>query len=463
MIHATNAATMVRPWEIRHVDLSQDRPSLFPLSHAQGWHLVIWWQHIPLGDLTVPNELLPLSFDQVLYRLLPVITPTVGSHLLEYGFQAPLPGAYGYWSRDSAADFDALADIQHPLQRLIQQQSVAIATSQVTVSVSVVICTRDRPESLERCLRSLQTLRTQPHEIWVVDNAPSDDRTQTLVTQFPSVRYVSEPRPGLSIARNTGLRQATGDLIAFTDDDVEVHPHWIDHLCLAFQDPTVMAMTGLILPAKLETEAEQIFQLGSTGFGWGYRPLTFDHHFFEEMKPLAVPVWRIGAGANMAFRRSIFAQVGEFDERLGAGASGCSEDSEFWYRILAAGWSCRYEPTAVVYHYHRADLSSLSQQMRAYMRGHVAALLVQADLLHERGATHWGNLRRVAIALPRYYARQLLTACFYRFQGRYRTVLAEIQGCLAGISFYVRHPRNPQVRCQTIQNSAPDLTIHSQP
>src|SRR5438034_287760 len=75
-----------------------------------------------------------------------------------------------------------------------------------------------------------------------------------------------------------------------------------------------------------------------------------------------VPVWRIGCGANMAFRRAAFAKVGLFDTRLGAGASGCSEDSELWYRLLATGGVCHYEPSAVVYHYHRSDWSSLRRQ-----------------------------------------------------------------------------------------------------
>jgi GT2 family glycosyltransferase len=301
-------------------------------------------------------------------------------------------------------------------------------------TVSVIICTRDRPDQLAHCLRSLQTLVTPPQEIIVVDNAPSSDATQTLVAQYPQVHYVHEPRPGLSVARNAGLRVATGDLIAFTDDDVEVHAHWLEQLRPAFRDPAVMAVTGLIIPAKLDTEAEQVFQRGSTGFGWGYRPLVFDHRFFAEMKPLGVPVWRIGAGANMAFRRSIFAEVGGFDPRLGAGASGCSEDSELWYRLLAAGWSCRYEPTAVVYHHHRADLSSLNQQMHAYMRGHAVALLVQAE-----NPGHWGNIRRLAIALPRYYGRRLVGGCIHRFQGSYSTVLPEIRGLISGVGFYLRH------------------------
>jgi len=89
-----------------------------------------------------------------------------------------------------------------------------------------------------------------------------------------------------------------------------------------------------------------------------------------------VPVWEIGAGANMAFRKSIFDLVGYFDERLDVGASGCSGDSEFWYRILAEGWNCFYQPKAYVYHQHREEAKDLNHQLFSYMRGQVSSLLV---------------------------------------------------------------------------------------
>jgi GT2 family glycosyltransferase len=138
----------------------------------------------------------------------------------------------------------------------------------------------------------------------------------------------------------------------------------------------------------------------------------------------------IGAGANMAFRRPVFDQLGFFDERLGAGAAGCSEDSEFWYRMLDAGLSIRYEPLAVVQHFHRIDEEGFSNQMEAYMRGHVFALLVQYEKTR-----HSGNLRRLFLSLPRYYwgvARGRLAG------GERGTLRAEIRGCLSGLFGYLK-------------------------
>ena len=175
------------------------------------------------------------------------------------------------------------------------------------------------------------------------------------------------------------------------------------------------------------------FEFGQGNFGWGYRARTFDSRFFKKTKFWGVPVWRIGAGANMAFRRHVFEKVGFFDERLGAGASGCSEDSELWYRILAEGWICSYEPGAVVYHYHRRNFEDLKRQMNQYMRGHVTALLIQFKKYR-----HWGNLLRLFIFLPGWYIKLMLVVFFQGFDLRHRTVLAELYGCVAGILYYMQ-------------------------
>ena len=103
------------------------------------------------------------------------------------------------------------------------------------------------------------------------------------------------------------------------------------------------------------------------GFSAGFVPLVFGQDFFTKTRPFGVPVWRIGAGASMAFRRAVFTAIGTFDERLGAGASGCSEDSELWYRLLAGGWECRYEPSAVVFHCHRSSWKALERQINAVL------------------------------------------------------------------------------------------------
>lgn len=424
-------------WKIQPIDLSATLPYLATEPGYDGIFVTFWWRSLFLGYQEILASQLPVPTSQLANLAVQTITPIVGDYLLEHGFKASLPGiSLRPVLPDSLPEFAALRALEQPVATLERQWESATAT--VQASVSVVICTRDRPVQLVQCLRSLQQLVPPPDEILVVDNAPTSNETQQLMAQFPHIRYVIESRPGLSVARNTGIQQATGEIIVFTDDDVEVHPAWLARLRSGFHDPNVMVVTGLMLPAELETEAQVAFHRGATEFKQECRALVFDSEYFQTKKPFGVPVWQIGAGASMALRRTVIEQVGGFDERLGAGAAGCSEDSEFWYRVLAAGYSCRYEPSAVIYHYHRRDLDGLKRQMYAYMRGHVAALLIQT--FNHR---HWGNLFRLLVILPEYYLRLIARGLISGFHGRYRTILVELLGCLSGLVFFLQNAFTP--------------------
>jgi GT2 family glycosyltransferase len=419
-----------KPWQVLHVDLKNGVPELLVNSDYQGLYLVLFWADIPVGHLELQMTQLPMSVSQLTNLILQTITPAIGCHLLKTGFQGELPVVSTHSVPVVPPKLADLMALEKPLT-LLQTQTGSFPTES---AVSVIVCTRDRPDALKDCLRSLQLLNPPPLEILVVDNAPRSDATDQIVSQMPNIRYVKEPQPGLSAARNRGIRESKGSILAFTDDDVIVHPHWTARLQQAFSEPQIMAVTGLVLPTQLETESQFIFEKGFGGFGQGYRTKVFDSPFFNAMKNRGVPVWKVGAGANMAFRRSVFEQVGEFDERLGAGRSGCSEDSELWYRILAAGGCCQYDPKAVVYHTHRCDLASLKQQMYQYMRGHVAALLIQFERYQ-----HWGNIRRLGVALPRYYLRRTLSRMLKRNQPPAEILAAEIGGCFAGVKFYLQN------------------------
>jgi hypothetical protein len=95
--------------------------------------------------------------------------------------------------------------------------------------VTVLICTRERPEALARSLATALAQTYAPMEVLIVDNAPASDATRQLVESVADdrVRYLREERPGLSRARNTGVRNAHGAIVAFTDDDVLLDPDWL--------------------------------------------------------------------------------------------------------------------------------------------------------------------------------------------------------------------------------------------
>jgi hypothetical protein len=126
--------------------------------------------------------------------------------------------------------------------------------------VAVAVCTRDRPELLRSCLASLLDGEVRPAEITRRRQRPPDDRTRELVAEL-GVRYVREPRPGLDFARNLALRAASGDVVAFVDDDVAVDADWLARVEVVWRaEPETGAVTGQILPLELATDEQVAFE-----------------------------------------------------------------------------------------------------------------------------------------------------------------------------------------------------------
>ena len=256
--------------------------------------------------------------------------------------------------------------------------------------VTVVVCTRDRPQGAVVTLRGLMASRYQPFEVVLVDNAPTTDVAKDAVlAEFgddPRVRYVREPKPGLSRARNRGVAEATAEIIAFTDDDVRVDPWWLDGIVRGFgQADDVACVTGLTRTAAIDNAVQLYFDRRSA---WGTlcERRVFDlteNRDDSRLYPYSAGVF--GTGANFAMTRSALKALGGFDEALGAGTPcGGGEDLDMFMRAVLAGHRLVYEPSAIVSHVHRTELSELSKQMVAYGSGCTAALT--AIMLHNRRA-----------------------------------------------------------------------------
>jgi GT2 family glycosyltransferase len=409
------------PMEVVHVDLADDVPAV--PADARAVFAVAWRGDVPLGHLELgPAE---LGRPAVAARAIAqVIAPAVAARLF--------PGAY---AQQPPSRVPAPPAPPPPVGDLLAQRAPLAAlpapVSSSTADTSVIVCTRGRPDDLARCLEALGQMAAPPLETIVVDNDPADGRTREVVARFSSATYVPEPRPGLSAARNAGIRASGGAVIAFVDDDTAVHARWLERLLAGFDGPRVLAVTGLVLPAELTTRAQIVFEKGMGHSGRGHAPILYDREFFEPQLPFGVPVWAIGAGANMAFRREAFERVGLFDERLGAGAAGCSEDSELWYRLLAAGWECRYQPDSVVLHWHRREMDELRRQAHDYLKGHVAALFVQYA-----AHRHPGNLRRALLTIPGWLARRALDEALAARPDRTGLLAAELAGYAAGLRLW---------------------------
>jgi glycosyltransferase involved in cell wall biosynthesis len=227
--------------------------------------------------------------------------------------------------------------------------------------ISIVVCTRNRTPSLAVCLKSLLNLTYPAYEIIVVDNAPDSNETFELASTLP-VRYVKEEIAGLNWARNKGIASAKYDIVAFTDDDVQVDKHWLQAIADILSDKNVAAATGFIAPAELETEAQNNFELGHGGMGHGFRQRTFDKRILNTTQL----IWasNCGAGANMAFRKSIYTTLGNFDTALDVGTpSHGGGDIEMFHRIVAAGGILIYDPAILVWHSHRKTDEALRKQI----------------------------------------------------------------------------------------------------
>lgn len=420
-----------QPYAIYHVELTKLDEFSAPSSNA---YLVVWCGKIPLGDLWLayPRPARE-SFQQAVAK---AIEPA-----LHYYLSPSQSLASENWQELLAQSrYQALGDLLANANRVLES-----APGHALPKLTVVVCTRNRPEALERCLNTLLASSDKDFELLVVDNAPDDDRTEQLLRKYPSVRYAREPRKGKDAACNTGYQLASHPLIAYTDDDVRVDPSWIHSIKMSFQDPLTMVVTGLTMPEELQTQAEYVFEK-FWGFNKGFLPRKFDSRYFLSHLDEGVPVWEMGIGGNMAMRREVFDLVGGFDERLDAGAAGCSGDSEFLYRVLAEGWNCLYLPTLVAYHSHRKSNQALRRQLFAYSKGHACALLVQFENYHQRG-----NLVRLYQILPKYYFRKIKSILL---AGRLRSLVAvgrEMLGSADGWLYYQRHrhrlkyPPGPQV------------------
>ncbi len=260
--------------------------------------------------------------------------------------------------------------------------------------VSVVVCTRDRPAQLETCLRRLRQQEYARFEVVVIDNAPADgvvkDMVESLTGGPVPFRYHAEARPGLSWARNAGIAVADGDIIAFVDDDDEPDRYWLAGIATGFAgDATIGSVAGLILPARLDTAAEELFeQQGGHRLGRGFAPERFSRA--GPQNPL-FPLPPFGTGANMAFRREALRTIGGFDVALGAGTcTFACEDTLAFTLTLLAGYDIAYEPSALMWHHHRPDMESLGRQLHGYSIGLTA---FYAALLRHRPGVLPGLLR----------------------------------------------------------------------
>jgi len=267
------------------------------------------------------------------------------------------------------------------LAPLVAATSLADATTDDAHSVghgpaaelTVVIPTRDRPTQLARCLESVSASGNTSVEVIVVHSGArvvlGDLRSVTDVAGGCRIRHIAEPRPGTSRARNRGLAEATGRLVAFIDDDVTVTPQWSRTIIGAFRDESELTcVTGCVRPADLTTAAQRwAARVGGYEYPRARARFDLQHHRVEHPVYPFLP-GQMGSGANMAFDAARLRALGGFDEALGPGTfAGGAEELDCFLRVLFAGGRILHEPGAVVHHF--APTSNADARRRAYRNG----------------------------------------------------------------------------------------------
>ena len=309
--------------------------SVLPVVRAeQRMRLLVRLFHRPLGLLELTGTGHGVDMNEIRAQAVEVIGPSLERRLVGLGFEASM---------------EALTE----LPARVRDLSRPTMAHDGLPSVSVVVSTHERPDALGRCLEALARLDYPTFEVVVVDSSPESGATYDLVTQGfardPRFRYVAESARGVSHGRNRGLSEASHDLVAFIDDDVEVDWLWLHALSKTFMSsPDAACVTGLVSAGEGGAE-------GHRAAAARVEPNCSARRYTLISDPPPHPAFPftpgvVGTGSNFALRRSVISQVGLFDELLGPGArTRAGEDIDAFVRLLLDGHALVYEPAAIVW------------------------------------------------------------------------------------------------------------------
>ena len=334
-------------------DLPTGRFPLDPKSHYDTAHVLVRLHESPIGffRLDIGDDFERRVHEEAWERFAGIIV----DHAEHDGLSKPtsaadLPSLVGTSCQRTLPDG---SDPGHPL-------------------VTVVIPTLKNLRRMIPCVDGVLNSRYRNIDVLVVNNDPEPGVIeQKLIDEFAQdgrVRYVHEPRVGVSNARNMAMEHAKGDIVIFADDDVVVDPNWIASIVDVFLTrPETACVTGPILAAEMETRAQHLLEQYG-GFDKGFQQEIFDmaeHRRDEPMYPF--DAGRFGSGANMAFRLDVFRQLGGFSTNLGPGTpTWGGEDIDLARRLVWSGHQLVYEPMAAVWHFHRRRWDDLTRTMYRY-------------------------------------------------------------------------------------------------
>lgn len=303
--------------------------------------------------------------------------------------------------------------------------------------MSVVVCTRNRPQDVETCLPTVLACPFPDAEVILVDQS-TDSKTREVVQDlqraWPHLVYVPTDTVGKSVALGIGMARAQGDILAFTDDDCEVPAHWLVRIASEFERSRCMdILFGPVLPSPAIKDLDQV----------------------------CVPAWSFdtprelgkgevcGMGANMALRRTALNRLAGawFDPLLGPGAPfPAGEEGDFVYRLRAAGARAALRPGMQVW--HRAF--RLPDHWQTVLEGYG----VGDGAFHAKHARcgDWWAWHTIARTLAYYGARAAGKALLRHTPN---SDLSTLRGYARGLVQSLHHPLDKKTRLYTLAQTAP--------
>ncbi|TCJ20781.1 glycosyltransferase [Rubrobacter taiwanensis] len=233
---------------------------------------------------------------------------------------------------------------------------------------SVVVCAYNAEATLGECLESLKRLEYPDYEVLVVDDG-SEDGTAGIAREYP-VRLIQGGRLGLSGARNLGLQNATGEIVAYIDADARADPDWLTYLVLALEAPDAAGAGGPNLPPPEDPPVAQCIARAPGG------PV---HVLIDNERAEHVP------GCNMAYRRDRLSEIGGFDPIYRA----AGDDVDVCWKLLDLGYTIRFHPAALVWHHSRGRVRDFWRQQVGYGRAEALVARNHPDKFNGLGRAIW--------------------------------------------------------------------------
>jgi GT2 family glycosyltransferase len=256
------------------------------------------------------------------------------------------------------------------LEAVSKQYSKGFLNVKSLPKISVVVCTYNGSRTIEQCLVGLLKLDYPDFEIIVIDDGSSDS-TASIVSKYP-VRMIQTTNQGLSAARNRGMMEAKGEIIAYIDDDAYPDPHWLSYVAIAFDETTLASIGG---PNLVPSEDGFIAQCVAHAAGG---PI---HVLLSDKEAEHIP------GCNMAFRKDALKSIGGFDPQFRI----AGDDVDLCWRLKNAGYTIGFHPSALVWHHRRNSIRAYYRQQRGYGKAEVLLARKWPEKYNAAGHVSWAG------------------------------------------------------------------------